>query len=111
MIWHSAKIFLKFKNTLCRVSWVRHSAKNVLPSARSWALDKYYFIFKKNYSVECPHVGTRHNIICRVCAFGTQQRIFAFFLFSTKLFVVFYYTKLTYMFNFGTIIKVFAMAI
>ena len=42
--------------------------------------------------------------------FDTRQNIFLFF-FPTKLFVICSYTMYTYMFDFGTIIKVFAIAI
>jgi hypothetical protein len=40
---HSAKIFLKFKNKLCRVPDHGHSAKAALPSARCTALGKVLF--------------------------------------------------------------------
>jgi hypothetical protein len=39
-ICHSAKIFLKFKNILCRVPLIWHSAKASLPSACLLALDE-----------------------------------------------------------------------
>jgi hypothetical protein len=75
-IWHSAKIFLKFKNILCRVPTIRHSAKSSLLSVSRATLGKDYF-----------------TIFCRVPPSSHSAKyIFIFFIFPTKLFVVCFYT-------------------
>jgi hypothetical protein len=77
----------------------RHSAKPTLPSVKRSAKHDYrqrtvsnrlYQLTVANF-VECLPVSTRYNLLCRVSLVDTCQRIFAFFLFSTYLFLVFFY--------------------
>jgi hypothetical protein len=111
MIWQSEKLFFNLKiyffecprsdtrqSYLCRVPFDRHSTNIVL-------------IFLK-YFAECPMTDTRQRMLYRVSHFDTRQNIFLFFsFFQPMFFVVCSYTVYTYMFNFGTIIKLFAITI
>jgi hypothetical protein len=56
-IWHSTKIFLKFKNKLCRVPDRGHSAK----------------ICSRVFA-ECQCTGTRQRCFCRVLAVQTLDK-------------------------------------
>lgn len=76
----------------------RHSAKPTLLRVKRSAKHDYQqrtvsnrlYLTVVNF-VECPPVSTRHNLLCRVSLVDTCQRIFAFFLFFTYFFVVFFY--------------------
>jgi hypothetical protein len=83
------KDFLKFKNILYRVLAIWRLAKSTLPSALWQALDKDCFIFLYKFVVECPRSDTLQRTLCRVSSKDTRQRMFAFFPFFTKLFMVF----------------------
>jgi hypothetical protein len=84
-IWHSAKIFFKFKNILCRVPMIRHSTKSSLPSVLRAKLGKDYF------TILCRVPPSSHSAkasLPSVISGHSAKYIFIFFIFPTKLFVI-----------------------
>jgi hypothetical protein len=75
-----------------------------LPSARRWYSTKYLL---------CRVLPDKHSInhYFAECISLTLDKVYSFFLFFQTFFVVWSYSMWTYMFNFGTIIKLFAIII
>jgi hypothetical protein len=66
---------------------------------------------QSRFFAECQISGTRQrgSLSSAFCVHSAKH-IFIFFILATKLFVVYSYTMLTYMYHFGTIITVFSIA-
>jgi hypothetical protein len=92
-----------------------------LPSTLIWHSAKFFNL--KIYFIECTESDTRQRTLCRVppnkhsvklalaeCLFLTLAK-YIFFYFFHQTFLVCSYRMYIYMFNFGTIIQVFAISI